>query len=176
MLLSHKPGGDLTVACLSPPRYTLLCGNPPFETSDLKETYRCIKQVEYTLPVFLSLPAKHLITGILRRNPQDRFTLEEILDHEFFKVIVWEPWSRDPSPNGMRLFLGCARWCCLCPVLNVSPSKEAAAVLPKCQPGGTLRSGVLLLPCCYSKGLFPLLMPVMVLRLDRNTSWLSEGM
>ncbi|XP_048169147.1 serine/threonine-protein kinase PLK3 isoform X2 [Corvus hawaiiensis] len=66
-------------------KYTLLCGNPPFETSDLKETYRCIKQVEYTLPVFLSLPAKHLIAGILRRNPQDRFTLEEILDHEFFK-------------------------------------------------------------------------------------------
>lgn len=86
MLLSHKPGGDLTVACMFPPRYTLLCGNPPFETSDLKETYRCIKQVEYTLPVFLSLPAKHLITGILRRNPQDRLTLDEILDHEFFKV------------------------------------------------------------------------------------------
>lgn len=91
------------MACLSPPRYTLLCGNPPFETSDLKETYRCIKQVEYTLPAFLSLPAKHLIAGILRRNPQDRFTLEEILDHEFFKVSGWES-SLDPSPGGMMIF------------------------------------------------------------------------
>uniref|UniRef100_A0A8C3TPB1 Serine/threonine-protein kinase PLK n=1 Tax=Catharus ustulatus TaxID=91951 RepID=A0A8C3TPB1_CATUS len=79
----HGPESDIwSLGCVM---YTLLCGNPPFETSDLKETYRCIKQVEYTLPVFLSLPAKHLITGILRRNPQDRFTLEEILDHEFFK-------------------------------------------------------------------------------------------
>ncbi|XP_027504961.1 serine/threonine-protein kinase PLK3 isoform X1 [Corapipo altera] len=79
----HGPESDVwSLGCVM---YTLLCGNPPFETSDLKETYRCIKQVEYTLPAFLSLPAKHLIAGILRRNPQDRLTLEEILDHEFFK-------------------------------------------------------------------------------------------
>uniref|UniRef100_A0A8C5TTI4 Serine/threonine-protein kinase PLK n=1 Tax=Malurus cyaneus samueli TaxID=2593467 RepID=A0A8C5TTI4_9PASS len=79
----HGPESDVwSLGCVM---YTLLCGNPPFETSDLKETYRCIKQVEYTLPVFLSLPAKHLIAGILRRNPQDRLTLDEILDHEFFK-------------------------------------------------------------------------------------------
>lgn len=101
----------MTVACVSSPRYTLLCGNPPFETSDLKETYRCIKQVEYTLPAFLSLPAKHLIAGILRRNPQDRLTLEEILDHEFFKVSGQES-GLDFSLGGMRLFG-------LCTVLSV---------------------------------------------------------
>ncbi|XP_035761940.1 serine/threonine-protein kinase PLK3 [Neolamprologus brichardi] len=27
--------------------YTLMCGNPPFETLDLKETYKCIKEVRY---------------------------------------------------------------------------------------------------------------------------------
>uniref|UniRef100_A0A8B9S876 Serine/threonine-protein kinase PLK3 n=1 Tax=Apteryx owenii TaxID=8824 RepID=A0A8B9S876_APTOW len=79
----HGPESDVwSLGCVM---YTLLCGNPPFETSDLKETYRCIKQVDYTLPAFLSVPAKHLIAGILKRNPQDRLTLEEILDHEFFK-------------------------------------------------------------------------------------------
>ncbi|XP_065265522.1 serine/threonine-protein kinase PLK3 [Emys orbicularis] len=78
----HGPESDVwSLGCVV---YTLLCGNPPFETSDLKETYRCIKQVEYTLPAFLSTPAKQLITGILKRNPSDRLTLEEILDHEFF--------------------------------------------------------------------------------------------
>ena len=105
------------MACVSPPRYTLLCGNPPFETSDLKETYRCIKQVEYTLPAFLSLPAKQLITGILRRNPQDRLTLEEILDHEFFKVSGWES-GLDPSLGGMRPF-GLCRVLSLEPVLDL---------------------------------------------------------
>lgn len=90
----------MTVARVSPPRYTLLCGNPPFETLDLKETYRYIKQVDYILPTFLSLPARHLIAGILKRNPQDRLTLDEILDHEFFKVSVKDS-SCDP---GMRLW------------------------------------------------------------------------
>lgn len=82
-------------------RYTLLCGNPPFETSDLKETYRCIKQVEYTLPAFLSTPAKQLITGILKRNPRDRLTLEEILDHEFFTKVSGSPAGseRPPTPG-----------------------------------------------------------------------------
>nr|XP_056700024.1 serine/threonine-protein kinase PLK3 [Euleptes europaea] len=78
----HGPESDVwSLGCVM---YTLLCGNPPFETSDLKETYKCIKHVTYTLPVFLSLPAKNLLMGILKRYPQERLTLEEILDHEFF--------------------------------------------------------------------------------------------
>ncbi|KAH0618669.1 hypothetical protein JD844_018073 [Phrynosoma platyrhinos] len=78
----HGPESDVwSLGCVM---YTLLCGNPPFETSDLKETYRCIKHVTYTLPAFLSMPAKNLLMGILKRNPQERFTLEEILDHDFF--------------------------------------------------------------------------------------------
>ncbi|KFW95616.1 Serine/threonine-protein kinase PLK3, partial [Phalacrocorax carbo] len=98
--------------------YTLLCGNPPFETADLKETYRCIKQVEYTLPVFLSLPAKHLIAGILRRNPQDRLTLEEILDHEFFKGYT--PEKLPPSS------------CVMAPELNPpNPAKSLFAKVTK---------------------------------------------
>lgn len=130
VLLSHRPGRDVTVARASPPRYTLLCGNPPFETSDLKETYRCIKQVEYTLPAFLSLPAKHLIAGILRRNPQDRLTLEEILDHEFFKVSGLES-CLHPQQGGMRL-LGSRRAC-----------------------GGTEGSGVLPAALTPQQGLLP---------------------
>lgn len=146
MLLSHKPGRDVTVARVSPPRYTLLCGNPPFETSDLKETYRCIKQVEYTLPAFLSLPAKHLIAGILRRNPQDRLTLEEILDHEFFKVSGWES-GVDLSLGGMRLLGVCRMWSSE----PKSLSFDASSCCPVQMPArGTEGSGVLLLPCPYN--------------------------
>ncbi|XP_025062583.1 serine/threonine-protein kinase PLK3 [Alligator sinensis] len=82
----HGPASDVwSLGCVM---YTLLCGSPPFETSDLKETYRCIKQVEYTLPAFLSAPARQLLAGILRRSPHDRPTLEEILDHEFFRAYT----------------------------------------------------------------------------------------
>ncbi|KAM4640763.1 serine/threonine-protein kinase PLK3 [Discoglossus pictus] len=78
----HGPESDVwSLGCVM---YTLLCGTPPFETSDLKETYRCIKQVKYTLPACLSSSARHLIMGILKRTPGERLTLEQILEHEFF--------------------------------------------------------------------------------------------
>ncbi|KAM8930100.1 serine/threonine-protein kinase PLK3 [Pelodytes ibericus] len=78
----HGPESDVwSLGCVM---YTLLCGTPPFETSDLKETYRCIKQVKYTLPACLSSAAKHLIIGILKHSPSERLSLDQILEHEFF--------------------------------------------------------------------------------------------
>uniref|UniRef100_A0A8C6P1C3 Serine/threonine-protein kinase PLK n=1 Tax=Nothobranchius furzeri TaxID=105023 RepID=A0A8C6P1C3_NOTFU len=65
--------------------YTLMCGNPPFETLDLKETYKCIKEVRYNLPSTISPSAQKLISSILQKSPGDRLTLEQILNHEFFK-------------------------------------------------------------------------------------------
>ncbi|XP_077580434.1 serine/threonine-protein kinase PLK3 [Stigmatopora nigra] len=64
--------------------YTLMCGNPPFETLDLKETYKCIKEVRYNLPSELSPAAQKLVSSILQKNPSDRLTLDQILNHEFF--------------------------------------------------------------------------------------------
>ncbi|KAF7652963.1 hypothetical protein LDENG_00088870 [Lucifuga dentata] len=76
--------------------YTLMCGSPPFETLDLKETYKCIKEVRYNLPSTLSLPAQKLISGILQKNPSDRLALDQILNHEFF-VKGFTPDKLPPS-------------------------------------------------------------------------------
>ncbi|KAJ8270853.1 hypothetical protein GJAV_G00120020 [Gymnothorax javanicus] len=78
----HGPESDVwSLGCVM---FTLMCGNPPFETLDLKETYKCIKEVRYSLPSTLSPAAQKLISGILQRNPNDRLTLDQILNHEFF--------------------------------------------------------------------------------------------
>uniref|UniRef100_A0A8C4DWB9 Serine/threonine-protein kinase PLK n=1 Tax=Dicentrarchus labrax TaxID=13489 RepID=A0A8C4DWB9_DICLA len=74
--------------------YTLMCGNPPFETLDLKETYKCIKEVRYNLPSSLSPAAQKLISGILQKNPSDRLSLDQILNHEFFTKV-----RKSPSPS-----------------------------------------------------------------------------
>ncbi|KAM5148140.1 serine/threonine-protein kinase PLK3 [Mantella aurantiaca] len=84
VLYRHGHGPESDIWSLGCVMYTLLCGTPPFETSDLKETYRCIKQVKYTLPACLSSAAKQLIMGVLKRSPSERLTLDQILDHEFF--------------------------------------------------------------------------------------------
>ncbi|KAF6126447.1 polo like kinase 2 [Phyllostomus discolor] len=64
--------------------YTMLLGRPPFETTNLKETYRCIREARYTMPSSLLAPAKHLIASMLSKNPQDRPSLDDIMRHEFF--------------------------------------------------------------------------------------------
>ncbi|MEQ2162175.1 hypothetical protein GOODEAATRI_017121 [Goodea atripinnis] len=64
--------------------YTMLLGRPPFETTNLKETYRCIREARYSLPSSLSPQAKQLITNLLAKIPEDRPNLDHILRHDFF--------------------------------------------------------------------------------------------
>ncbi|KAJ8338672.1 hypothetical protein SKAU_G00354580 [Synaphobranchus kaupii] len=64
--------------------YTMLLGRPPFETTNLKETYRCIREARYSMPSSLSPPAKLLISRMLSKSPEDRPSLDNILQHQFF--------------------------------------------------------------------------------------------
>uniref|UniRef100_A0A3Q3MNH0 Serine/threonine-protein kinase PLK n=1 Tax=Labrus bergylta TaxID=56723 RepID=A0A3Q3MNH0_9LABR len=64
--------------------YTMLLGRPPFETTNLKETYKCIREARYSLPSSLSPQAKQLIASLLAKIPEDRPNLDLILRHDFF--------------------------------------------------------------------------------------------
>ncbi|RNF19555.1 putative protein kinase, putative,polo-like protein kinase [Trypanosoma conorhini] len=67
--------------------YTLLVGEPPFQTSDVKATYRRIKQCRYEFPPRLEIPesGKELIHRILQSRPDHRPTIVEIRNHAFFR-------------------------------------------------------------------------------------------
>jgi polo-like kinase 1 len=66
--------------------YTLLVGKPPFETGDVKMTYRRIKLNLYTFPenIAITPEAKALITVILNLDYTKRPTFDEILSSDFF--------------------------------------------------------------------------------------------
>lgn len=68
--------------------YTLLIGKPPFETSDVKTTYKKIKQNNYNFPENpkISQQAKDLISSILTLDPEKWPSLNQILEHEFFHM------------------------------------------------------------------------------------------
>lgn len=87
---------ELTGLCLTCAymscRYTMLLGRPPFETTNLKETYRCIREARYTMPSSLSLPAKQLIASMLSKAPENRPHLEDILRHDFFTQVGCQLW------------------------------------------------------------------------------------
>lgn len=65
--------------------YTLIIGKPPFETTDVKATYRRIKQNSYSFPEHINISdqARDLIQKILNGDPKMRPNLDEILAHEF---------------------------------------------------------------------------------------------
>lgn len=65
--------------------YTLIIGKPPFETSDVKATYKRIRMNAYSFPehVVISDAAKDIISKILNGDPTQRPTLDGILQHEW---------------------------------------------------------------------------------------------
>eukprot|EP00802_Teleaulax_amphioxeia_P002425 Tamp_02427.p1 GENE.Tamp_02427~~Tamp_02427.p1 ORF type:complete len:779 (+),score=245.92 Tamp_02427:423-2759(+) len=66
--------------------YTCLVGKPPFETSDIKSTYKLIRANSYSFPDRLEISegAKRLVRRILQSRPEARPTIEEILQDEWF--------------------------------------------------------------------------------------------
>ena len=94
--------------------YTLLIGKPPFETSDVKTTYRRIRMNAYSFPehVQISTAARALITKILNSDPAKRPSLDEILNHEFFnnggtipKLLPISTLACPPSSSYTKQFL-----------------------------------------------------------------------
>ena len=94
--------------------YTLIIGKPPFETQDVKTTYKRIKMNSYTFPdgAIISDSAKNLITEILNTDPLKRPGLDQILAHDFFnqgtsipKLLPTSTLACTPSLSYIRQFM-----------------------------------------------------------------------
>ena len=79
--------------------YTLIIGKPPFETNNVKETYKRIKMGNYSFPenAVISEPAKDLIQNILVLDPHKRPSLDEILSSDFFNMGTSIPKTMQPA-------------------------------------------------------------------------------
>lgn len=63
--------------------YTLLVGQPPFETKTLKDTYSKIKKCDYRVPSYLRKSAADMVISMLQSNPESRPTIGDLLHFEF---------------------------------------------------------------------------------------------
>lgn len=63
--------------------YTLAVGTPPFETPDLQNTYKRIKENNYKIPSGLSPPLKDFIESMLQTEPERRPTMTSILNDTY---------------------------------------------------------------------------------------------
>ena len=92
--------------------YTMLLGKPPFETNDVKTTYKRIKMNAYTFPehIPLSEEARDLISRILVTDPTERPSIDDIQNHPFFsknpipKLLPISTLTVPPSSSYMRQF------------------------------------------------------------------------
>lgn len=65
--------------------YTLIIGRPPFETPEVKSTYKKIKMCAYTFPEHIPYTenVRNIISKILVIDPSKRPTLDEVMQHPF---------------------------------------------------------------------------------------------
>lgn len=72
----------------------MLCGMPPYYSTNKEVLYSNIKNGALKLPASMSDNAKDLIVQLLNRNPITRLGAgptgaEEIKEHPFFKGLDW---------------------------------------------------------------------------------------
>ena len=63
--------------------YTLVVGKPPFETNDLKDTYKRIKSNEYRIPSNVGTEVSSFIQKLLQSDPTKRPTMRQVLEDPY---------------------------------------------------------------------------------------------
>lgn len=123
-ILFHKNGHSFEVDLWSYGviMYTLLVGRPPFQTKDVKEIYKNIKENRYAFPegVDISPQARALIGQLLMTEPTLRLGIHEVGDHAWFRYGETVPNGLSMSATAMaaallskpqvRVFCHCCRW------------------------------------------------------------------
>lgn len=64
--------------------YRMVTGKPPFFSSDINQLLDDIKNVNYSVPDFLSKNVTDLLAKILKLDPKERIPLSAILEHPWF--------------------------------------------------------------------------------------------
>ena len=74
MRLAHGLEADVwSLGCML---YTMLVGQPPFDTNAVRSTLDRVIQAEYELPEDLSPESRDLIQCLLKKNPKQRLHLK----------------------------------------------------------------------------------------------------
>ena len=80
--------------------FELLCGYPPFKSDNLKQN---IQNIKINWPINMNYLGKDLISKILKYNPDDRLTLNEIINHNFIKNIIPNAEEKLILPSNVKI-------------------------------------------------------------------------
>ncbi|KAI8822789.1 kinase-like domain-containing protein [Chytriomyces cf. hyalinus JEL632] len=101
MILGKKYSGpQADIWSLGVILYTLLCGSLPFDDDNESIVHQKISELDYELPDYLHEDSKSLISQILKINPTDRISVQDILLHPWFTHFR-EPPNANHIPNAV---------------------------------------------------------------------------
>jgi len=75
--------------------YEFLVGTSPFEAKSMKKIMTRIKSMDFTYPSCISPLARDFISQLLKKNPTDRLSLEQVPDHPFMLKYL----QKKPKPK-----------------------------------------------------------------------------
>lgn len=136
VLLESGHGFEVDVWSLGCIVFTMTVGKPPFETDDLKNTYKKIKRNEYTIPADVSPALASFINKMLRSDPTKRPTMKQILhdpylnDNYIPSCLPTSCLSVAPRINGNRLSILCKNDGFRKPLSENNNAKNTAAIKP----------------------------------------------
>lgn len=84
--------------------YEFLVGNPPFDCPSMPETIRRICQDSVRFPPRVCVEAQDLINKLLKKNPAERISLDEVLLHPWVQKNAGKTAKSetpDPGPGGI---------------------------------------------------------------------------
>jgi len=67
--------------------FAMICGYLPFEDPNTRKLYKKIMKGNYQSPKYISDSGKDLIQKILKTNPEERYSIEDIRAHEWFNQV-----------------------------------------------------------------------------------------
>jgi 5'-AMP-activated protein kinase catalytic alpha subunit len=72
--------------------YAMVCGYLPFEDPVTKKLYKKIMSADYKIPKYVSGTVKDLIMRVLNTDPDERYTIDDIMCHPWFDRVTSFPW------------------------------------------------------------------------------------
>lgn len=79
--------------------YAMVCGYLPFEDADTAKLYQKILAGEFEVPDFMTPLTEDLLHKILNTDPDTRYTIDQIRDHDWFKK--YKPEKQTSKSNGI---------------------------------------------------------------------------
>ena len=85
MLDNHKHDDNVDLWCLGILIFEFCSGHPPFESDSQKETIKKIKDLKVNFPYYFSWEVRDLILKLLKKNPKERISLNDVRNHPWIK-------------------------------------------------------------------------------------------